>query len=222
MEKYKKECIIVAIVGIFCIIILVCLSTKPSNNISYSICFNSSNPSSYQSYINNMQIILNQYKKSKKVIHCSSDHVCNPKIGKPFACQNNWDFKNGRPCIFFTFSNNSHYNFYNDNHNDSGKWYIDKPGEWDKNNLYQFWISCFKYSTTFDRDIQYYFPKSNIDYLPPIVGVRVFFLDEYEVIVPGEYKVECNLLRRDAKYETKEILEKIVLHIKQGKPCKEK
>ena len=220
MERYKKEGIIVAIIGIFCIITLVYLLIKPVNNtpsiipiLPHNVCFNSSNPSSYQSYINNMEIVLNQYKKGKKVMHCHKDY-CVPQM-KP-ACEN-WGFQDGHPCIFFTFSNDSHYNFYNDTYlNDLDKTYFNKLDEWHYG-LYQFWITCSDANAT---DIHYYFPKFNSDgdYLSPLVGVQVQFSKSNGMVLPGEYNVECSLLRQKAYHETEE-MEKIFLRIKQGKPC---
>ena len=220
MDRYKKEYIIVVITGIFGIIILFYPLIKPANNtpciITNTICFNSSNPSSYQSYINNMINIVDRYRQNKKLIHCNK-RFCVSTM-EP-VCKD-WGFNSGQPCVFFTFSNNSQYNFYNDDYNDTDSLYLNRPGKWDYD-LYQFWIYCFKYNTTtFNQTIKYFFPKFNIDdggYLPPIVGVQVGFLDKHGIIVPGEYNVECNLLQ--AANETEKVVEKMFLHIKQGKPC---
>ena len=92
-----------------------CMNIIPTD----MICFNTSEPTSYKNYVNELENFIQPYKKRKVkyFIRCDSrddnnDNVCVIDYNSSYACQNgNWGYDTGNPCLIL-FYNSSSNNFF--------------------------------------------------------------------------------------------------------------
>lgn len=198
------------------------------------ICFNSNDPLSYISYINQLEEFIEPYKNSrsrKNVILChkhdrNDSENCHIDDTWIYPCGNrDWGYSWGNPCVILSYSNDS--SFLPIPYEKMDELPSDVPAE-----VKEIAMEEIEYDG-FDNmlvrlhcthvDMYDYHPKGfynfffpNLEevdgYLPPIASVSFKFTNEEEMPIPGEYDVKCSLWSKEPN--VKEV-KKVSFKIKQ-------
>ena len=191
------------------------------------ICFNSSDPSSYEKYIFELKQFIKPYEKINlggKVINCDKqeredDEICIIEKTWIYPCGNrDWGYSNGTPCIILYYSNDSNYRpipyqSINDLPSEAPKELrnylteeVEQYGEFNSKLVYLYCTHAVYYDNYHPRGFyDFFFPTLNnvVDgYLPPIASVQFEFYEDYDYndnLLEEEYRVECSLWSKTPK-----------------------
>ena len=204
------------------------------------ICFNSSDPSSYENYTIEMEEFIKPYREIKKggnVINClektrTGDEVCIIDSISIHPCGSatwGWGFRIGKPCVILYYSDDPSYvpipyetideippNVPKEVR-EIAENEPDEVGFFEKEQVrlhctHVLWEDYYPVGF-----YDHFFPNSNVEgYLPPMAAVIFKFVDEYGQPKPGEYDVECSLWSKQPNVQR---VKKWSFTIKQDKEC---
>lgn len=208
------------------------LTAVPSQS---EICFDASNKSSYEKYVNEIEEFMTLYNDVKfggNIVDCGvtdrrDGQICGALKSWLFPCGNpDWGYEKGQPCVVLSYANDPNYKptpyqtlkeipaWAPDSMRQYAEEELDDGGSFNPRRIRLF---CTHVKTEnyraqgFHKD---FFPNSHFEgYMPPIAAVRFSFLDADGNIIPGEYNVECTLWSKEPPVDE---VKKVSFKIKQG------